>query len=198
MKHLRINSTLFIVISLILLSICVFTGCLLLYFHGDNNVFKNATIVFSYSDDSSKLLMDSSMPVTDAIGKQLSFTPNQNKHGYSEFSISSNMEGMNSIHYEIYAKNIGVSTELATNYVKLYLTDADTDLPLDGYDSDVVPTYRDLKVAASDPAGKKIYSGILNKDEIQSFRLRMWLADTYPITTETRSFGILLYVKVMD
>lgn len=198
MKHQHINSTLFIVISLILLSICVFTGCLLLYFHGDNNDFKNATIVFSYSDDSSELLMDSSMPVTDAIGKQLSFTPNQTKHGYSEFSISSNMEGMDYVRYEIYAKNIGVATELATNYVKLYLTDADTDLPLDGYDVNVVPTYRDLKVAASDPAGKKIYSSVLNKDETQSFRLRMWLADTYPITTEVRTFGILLYVKVID
>lgn len=158
---------------------------------------RNATVVFSYSDDSSMLLMDSSMPITDTVGKKLSFTPNQVKHGYSEFSISANMEGIDKIHYEIYAKNIGVSTELPTDYVKLYLTNADNDQPLEGFDN-FVPTYRDLKVAVSDPAGKKIYSGILEKGEIKNFRLRMWLADTYPITAEVRNFGILLYVKVIN
>ena len=191
------SSTLFISISLILLSICVFIGCLFLYFHSNDAASKNATIIFSSSDDSSLLTMDSSMPVTDAIGKQLSFTPNQTKHGYSEFSISSNMEGMDEIKYEIYAKNIGVSTEIATNYVKLYLTDADTDQPVEGFNQKV-PTYRDLKVAVSNPAGKKIYTGVLKKGETKNFRLRMWLADTYPITEEVRSFGILLYVKVIN
>ena len=136
-KH--ISPTLFISISLILLSICVFIGCLFLYFHSNDSLFKNATIIFSSSDDSSLLMMDSSMPVTDAIGKQLSFTPNQTKHGYSEFSISSNMEGMDEVRYEIYGKSVGVSTEIATNYVKLYLTDADTDQPVEGFDQ-VVPT----------------------------------------------------------
>ena len=191
------HATILIFITLILFALCTFIGCLFLYFHGDDSSFKKATLLFS-SSTSSEITVDSSMPITDTLGKQLTFEENQTKYGYSEFSISSNMEGMDSVRYEIYAKNIGVATELATNYVKLYLTDADTDLPLDGYDGDVVPTYRDLKVAASDPAGKKIYSGVLNKDETQNFRLRMWLADNYPITTEVRTFGILLYVKVID
>lgn len=158
---------------------------------------RSATVVVSYSDDSSMLMMDSSMPVTDAIGKNLSFTENQTKYGYSDFSISANMEEIDKIHYEIYAKSVGVSTEIPIEYIKLYLTNADNDLPLKGFDN-VIPTYRDLKVAVSNPAGKKIYSGILEKGETQNFRLRMWLADTYPITAEVRNFGILLYVKVID
>ena len=197
MELKKISSTLFISIFLILLSVFVFIGCLILYFHENSTSSKNATVVVSYSDDSSILMMDSSMPITDAVGKTLSFTPNQTKHGYSEFSISANMAGIDEIRYEIYAKNIGVSTELPTDYVKLYLTDADNDQPLEGFEQSV-PTYHDLKVAVSDPAGKKIYSGILEKGEVQNFKLRMWLADTYPITTEVRSFGILLYVKVVN
>ena len=80
MKKQHVNSTLIIFISLVLLTICISVGCLFLYFSGNESSLKNATIVFSYSDDSSKLLMDNSMPVTDAIGKQLSFTPNFSYH----------------------------------------------------------------------------------------------------------------------
>lgn len=197
MKRQHINSTVFMFIALILLAICVFTGCLLLYFHGNNDLSKKATVLFSYSPNSSKLVIDSSMPITDQLGKELTFNPNQSKYGYSEFSISSNMEGMESINYEIYAKNIGVAVELPTDYVKIYLTDGNTDVAAFGYEQRV-PTYRDLKIATSDPAGKKIYAGSLKKGETANFKLRMWLSDAYPITTEVRSFGILLYVKVVD
>lgn len=192
------NSTLFIGIGLILLALCSFTGCLFLYFHGQDSATKNAAIIFSYSNQSSSLMVDSSMPITDAVGKKLDFNSNQTKYGYSEFSLSANMEGTNSVKYEIYAIPVGVAAELPSNYIKVYLTDLEDDKPLDGYDGNNVPTYHDLRVATSDPAGKKIYSGILNKDEVEDFRLRMWLMDTYPITTEIRSFGISLYVKVKD
>ena len=120
-KH--ISPTLFISISLILLSICVFIGCLFLYFHSNDSSSKNATIIFSSSDDSSLLMMDSSMPVTDAIGKNLSFTENQTKYGYSDFSISANMEEIDKIHYEIYAKVKEGENTIPSDYVKVYLTD---------------------------------------------------------------------------
>lgn len=197
MKSSYKKSTLYIFIFLVLFAICTFISCLFLYFHERDLMNRNATIVFAFSDNSSKLLLDSSMPITDVVGRQLNFTPNQIKHGYSEFSISSSMEQMDSINYEIYAKSIGVAAELPTDYVKIYLTDADTDQPLSGYEGDVVPTYHDLKVSSFDPAGKKIYGGILKNGESENFRLRLWLADTYPITSEIRSFGILLYVKVV-
>lgn len=198
MHNKHINSTVFIGICLILLAICSFTVCLFLYFHGRDSALQNATIVFSYSDNSSKLMIDSSMPITDAIGKKLDYIPDQEKYGYSEFSVFANMQGMDSVQYEIYAKPVGVAVELPTNYVKLYLTDLDKDVPVDGYDGGVVPTYKDLKVANTDPGAKKVYSGTLKKNETQRFRLRIWLADTYPITTEISSFGVLLYVNIID
>lgn len=193
-----INTTLFIAIGLVLFAFGSFTGCLFLYFHGEGTTEKNAAIILSYSNQSSSLMVDSSMPITDAVGKKLDFNSNQTKYGYSEFSLSANMEGMDSVKYEIYAIPVGVAAELPSNYVKVYLTNLDNDKPLEGYDGKSVPTYQDLRIAASDPAGKKIYSGVLKKDEVKFFRLRMWLMDTYPITTEIRSFGISLYVKVID
>lgn len=191
------HRTLFILVILILVAIFSFILCLFLYFSGNASDNKNATLIFSYSENAGELVVDNSMPITDTVGKQLDFSLNQTKYGYSEFSISANMEGLKSIDYEIYAIPVGVALELPTSYVKVYLTDGENDLPVDGY-RDLVPTYRDLKISQSDPAGKKIYSGTLEKDETKEFRLRMWLADTYPITTDARSFKMLLYVKVID
>lgn len=191
------HRTLFISVILILVAIVVFVLCLFLYFSSNVSVTKNVTLVFSYSENSGELVVDNSMPITDSVGKQLDFSIDQTKYGYSEFSIFANMEGLKFIDYEIYAIPVGVALELPTSYVKVYLTDGENDLPVDGYRK-LVPTYSELKVAQSDPAGKKIYSGTLKKDEIKKFRLRTWLADTYPITTDMRSFKMLLYIKVID
>lgn len=198
MKKQYSHSTLFIMIALILFALCTFIGCVLLYFRGNDSATKNATLIFSYSEQSSGLSVDSSMPITDDLGKQLDYTENHGKYGYSEFSLSSNMNGIDSIQYEIYAIPVGVALELPTNYVKVYLTDGKADLPFDAYRNKMVPTYKSLKVASSDPAGKQLYSGTLKKGETKKFRLRMWLDDSYPITTEYRSFKIALYAKIKN
>lgn len=196
-NKLQQHQTLFILIILILIAIFSFIFCLFLYSYGNTENTKNATLIFSYSENSNGLEVDNSMPITDAIGKQLTFSPDQTKYGYSEFSISSTMEGIESVNYEIYAIPVGVALELPTDYVKVYLTDGKDDSPMEDYRSSI-PTYSDLKVAKADPAGKKLYSGVLEKEETKKFRLRIWLRDTYPITMEKRSFKILLYAKVID
>lgn len=197
LKKMTHHRTLFISVIVVFIAICIFFVCLFFYFHTNKVDIKNATLVFSYSEHSSSLVVDNSMPITDAVGKQLAFCSNQDKYAYSEFSISANMNGLNSINYEIYAIPVGVALELPSDYVKIYLTSGTSDLALEGYRENI-PTYRDLKVSKMNPAGKKIYSGTLSNSEVKSFRLRMWLADTYPITMENRSFKILLYIKVMD
>lgn len=197
MKSKYNHKSLFIFIALILLAICTFMGCLFLYFKGNDSAEKNATVMISYANQSSELTVDSSMPVTDAIGKQLEYTPNQTKYGYSEFSLTSNMQGVDSVNYEIYAVPLGVAVELPTEYVRMYLTDGDNDLPIVGYQEEI-PSYRDLKVADSNLNGKQLYSGTLEKGETKNFTLRMWLDEMYPITPEMRSFKIALFVKVID
>lgn len=193
MKH----RTLFLLVLLVFFVLLSFLGCLFLYFYSNSRTISNATLIFSYSEDSSDLVVDSSMPVTDTIGKQLTYVPNQTKYAYSEFSLSSTLEGITSIDYEIYAVPVGVAMELPKDYIKVYLTDGRTDLPVDGY-RDSIPTFRELKVAKTNPAGRKIYSGTLKKDEEKKFKLRLWLADTYPISAEMKDFKILLYVRTVD
>lgn len=191
------HQTLFILAILILVAVFIFIGCVFLYFSSNISDTKNAALIFSYSENSGDLVVDNSMPITDAVGKQLKFSANQEKYGFSEFSISSNMDGLKSVDYEIYAIPVGVAMQLPTDYVKVYLTDGENDLPIDYYRNSV-PTYRELKVSRSTPGGKRIYSGTIKNGEIKTFRLRTWLAESYPITTESYSFKMLLRVRVIN
>ena len=86
---------------------------------------------------------------------------------------------------------------LPTDYVRMYLTDGDNDLPLLGYQDDI-PTYRELKISESNADGKQLYVGTLKNGEKKNFKLRMWLDEAYPITPEMKSFKIALFVKVVD
>lgn len=197
-KHHRHRPTFVLLIGLLFIVVFISVICLYLYFHNNDGNSRSATILFSYSEQSSELKVDNSMPITDAIGKQLTFSADQTKYSYSEFSISSNMVGLSSVNYEIYAKVKEGENTIPSDYVKVYLTDGKRDLPLEGYNDKSVPTFQDLKVASSDAGGRRLYSGTLKKDEVKKFKLRMWLRDTYPITTELRDFDISLYVKTID
>lgn len=198
MKKTKYRPTFVILIGLLVVAVLISIICLYLYSHNNDGNSRSATILFSYSEQSSELMVDNSMPITDALGKQLIFSADQTKYAYSEFSISSNMIGLDSVNYEIYAKVKEGKDLLPSDYIKIYLTDGEKDLPFEGYNGKSVPTFQDLKVASSDAGGRRLYSGTLKKDEVKKFRLRMWLKDTYPITTDVRDFGISLYVKTID
>lgn len=191
------HKVLFILLILCFIAIFLLSICLVIYVYDNDRNIRQVTLVYSYSKNSSTLTVDNSMPITDSIGKQLTFSANQEKYGYSEFSVFANMDGMEAIDYEIYVVPVGVALELPKDYVKFYLTREENDLPLDGYQKNV-PTYSALKVAKANPAGKRIYFGTLKKGEVANFKLRMWLADTYPITMEKRNFKVSIYVKVID
>lgn len=190
-KTRKLHSTFIIALILCLVCFIVFIGCLLLYKNNDTSL-KNATIVLTM-DASSPIAIDNSMPITDALGKELTYAADQTKYGYREFSLSSNLEGLDEVDYEIYVRKIGVPLELSDRYVKVYLTDEDNQAV-----SEEVSTFDQLKVSESDPSGRQLYTGTLKKDEEQNFKLRVWLKDTYPIMVEVRSFAMKIYVKVID
>ena len=146
----------------------------------------------SYSSDN-KFIISNTLPMTDAVGKLISSDSNKvGTTGYLEFEVKSNIN--DKFKYEVYLTKDDVNNEVPTKYVKVYLTDED-DKVIFGFDKSNVLTYYDLK-DAKNVNGKLLYSGTLDGKECKKFKLRMWVADTYALTTDVNMFSVKLNVKI--
>ena len=67
--------------------------------------------------------------------------------------------------------------------------------PFEFYSKNSVPAYKSLRVSNSQANGKIIYSGSVKGEEIQKFKLRVWLADNYVLNDSDRSFSGTILVK---
>lgn len=194
MKSEEKKKVIIVCVSLLIVIISALVFCTSLFFNNDN---KKASIVFSYNNNS-ELIISNTSPITDELGKNIDFKSNEDKIVYSEFSISSDMVGYDKIDYEIYAKEINTSNAISSNYIKVYLTEANTDRALINANSKRVKTFDELLNSSSDEDAKRLYKGTLEKGEVEDFKFRMWLADTYTVSNELKNFEINLYVKVID
>ncbi len=196
MKSIKYRSKLFIfLVSLIVVFISAILFCLSIYFSNND---KSATVVFSYSSNDLKLRIDNSSPITDELGKSIDIGDNHLKNASLKFSVSASMTGYEKIDYEIYAKEVNNLNSISSDYVKLYLTESNTNRSLGSTVNSGITTFNKLRTSAIDPGAKRIYRGTLKKNEVQDFAIRMWLADTYTVSNEKRTFQINLYVKVID
>lgn len=141
-----------------------------------------------------KIVVSNRLPMTDEVGKMISSTNNKDGvTGYLEFEVRSNTD--DKVNYEVYLTKEDLDVEVSPKFVKVYLTD-DNDVALGGFDVASLPTYYDLRLSDIDPSGKLLYSGKLKNKGSQKFKLRMWVADTYELTTDSKMFSVRLNVKV--
>lgn len=78
--------------------------------------------------------------------------------------------------------------------MKTYVTDGEeSEKELNG-----VKRFSDLKTAQSDPAGVVIYKGTFSSSFSQKIRLRMWLADDYNISDDSKIFKAKLNANVSE
>lgn len=176
-------------------------------------IFFAAVFIFKYKFSSSSILTKSSnavslefiednaisitnmLPVTDEVGKRIQSTADKDGvQGYFDFVVKSNVK--EKVNFEVYLTKTNVEKEIEANYIKVYLTDSKTDVALDGYNRNKIPTYFDLRVAANDPGGKQIYTGTLENYSSKNFRLRMWLSDSYVISSEEKGFSVKVNLSV--
>ena len=157
-----------------------------------NNVITTGSIIFTYTETTNGINLQNAMPISDEVGKKLERS--ENNEGYFDFNVSCSLAGTARINYEVYATKLNVENPLSEEYVKMYLTDGTTDQPILGYDNDV-PTYYSLKDSTVASGSKTLYTGSFTNSGVQSFRLRMWLADTYEVTAKSNEFKIKVNVK---
>lgn len=165
--------------SLFFLFILVFLfTCYYVFFIDHDDV---AKLEVNYKNDN-HVLLKNTLPVSDQIGKNYTGDGvEKNLQEYKEFEILNNNDSK--INYVIYIKMNKVNTKtIKNNYVKLYLTD-EYNHPFEGFDENKVPALSDLLVASDKPDMLVLYKGTLVKGAKQKFKFRVWLSDSYDITT---------------
>lgn len=145
-------------------------------------------------NEGSPIVINSAHPISDAVGKKLATdTIDGYTSGYFDSTLDCTCNGSCSGTYEIYLKDATTDNFIDTKYVKTYLTDGQ-----DSNESQLNPvtTFSSLAVADTDSSGKKLYTEAFSSSFSKKFRLRIWIADTYPITKNAFKFKGKLYVSV--
>lgn len=187
--------------QLVITFIIVFILFLLLFLIS-SFVFKNkdSSNLKTHFYTSNLLSIKDLLPVSDTLGK--SFTGHgtvDGVQGYLEFSILNNSNHTTS--YEIYLTEHESSNQefkkICGNYVKFYLTN-DIDVPLKGFDKNDLPTYNDLGVLKKMPSGKLLYRGEIKGNATEKYRLRVWLSDSYSISSLEKDKQFVVDVKIRE
>lgn len=155
------------------------------------NVINTGSITFSYTETSNGISLTNALPISDNIGKTLD---NSGSNGYFDFNVSCKIVGKTAIKYEIHAEELQVNNPLDPAFVKMYLTDGTSDMPISGYDLEV-PTYNMLSSSSIKDGAKRLYYGSFSTTGVQAFRLRMWLSDKYSVPTTSQEFKIKVNVS---
>ena len=150
----------------------------------EENKITTGTVSMSFNETpNGKINITNAHPITDEEGKKLlkqDTTKEQTvTSGYFDFTVSANVTGDANIGYDVYLQNASEGTVLPDKYVKVYLTNGDTEVAYPDYQA-TVPTYASLSTVQEDTSKRIIYHGTFTKGDVtQNFRLRLWVASTY-------------------
>ena len=158
------------------------------YYFFNNNYEKKAHIKFVGSDKVT-LKIDNSSPISDELGIKKDGVDD----GYQDFSIKSFDMNKKSSKYEIYVKQINSINSINGDYIKLYLSEKNTNRPLTK-----VLVFGKLNLSTMDMDSRKLYVGTIKKGETINLNLKMWLSDNYTISNEKRNFEIILGVRIVE
>lgn len=148
--------------------------------------------------DSEIIRLTDVLPISDKLGKEYSGSDKTpDVVGYSELFL--NNISSKTVSYEIYLTKIENSdSKISTikgDYVKVYLTN-NNDVPFSGYDSRKIPSFHDLAVLDDIPGGKLLYRGKLKAKEQEIFKIRMWISDSYAISSKKEKKESLYKVNI--
>ena len=144
--------------------------------------------------DRNTVTIENTLPLTDVSGKSLD--SKEKIIDEVSFSVKGVGNKKRNVNYEIYLinTNVDMDRQINSGFIKVYLTDGDNK-PFEFYSKNSVPAYKSLRVSNSQANGKIIYSGSVKGEEIQKFKLRVWLADNYVLNDSDRSFSGTILVK---
>ena len=192
---LSIGGILFLIVFVLSTSYAVFTFSKA---GTKENVIRSGTISFSYNETTNGISITNAQPMTDAAGKILvaNDVASGVTQGYFDFNVTGAITGTIPVTYEVYG-TVDTGSTMDSNFVKVYLTDGKSpEKALAGYDGATVPVYGALPVATSDTTGKRLFTGTFSTGNLsQTFRLRIWVADSYTVADVSKTFTMRVNVK---
>lgn len=157
------------------------------------NKITTGAISMSYSNPANGIDITDAQPVSDATGKAY-----DGENEYFDFSVSATISGTATINWVITATTTEATT-LKDNYVKVYLTDKGSANDQD--DQILAPTLVSnlTKTEADNDAGAPedqyiLHSGTYSATTTDNYRLRMWIADTFPGTQSSETYKLRVNV----
>ena len=139
--------------------------------------------------------MNSSFPVSDALGKVYKGDADDAKQVLKEFTYKN--EYSTDINYQVYLKKnskCSGNNEIGNEFVNLYLTDSN-DNALNGFTNNKLPTYSSLSVIDDLPDSKLLYSGIIKSNSSMKLKLRAWVSDLYSLGNDNKCISFDIYVR---
>ncbi len=158
-----------------------------------SDMFKKGDITVRFGEYDNVAHINNKLPIGDEMGKKLKYQANQNSTSYLEFSVKETRGYKTK--FEVILKKKELTSEINSNYVKLYLTDMN-EKAVAGFESNLIPSYKSLRVDSKSPSEKILYRGEIGALEEQKYKLRVWLSDSSVIETEQKDFQFEVGVKV--
>ena len=169
---------------------------LLGYFYTSNrNSLKRAYVLEENYVETNNVYLNSSFPVSDALGKVYKGDADDAKQVLKEFTYKN--EYSTDINYQVYLKKnskCSGKNEIGNEFVNLYLTDSN-DNALNGFANNKLPTYSSLSVIDDLPDSKLLYSGIIKSNSSMKFKLRAWVSDLYSLGNDNKCISFDIYVR---
>ena len=169
---------------------------LLGYFYTSNrNSLKRAYVLEENYVETNNVYLNSSFPVSDALGKVYKGEADDSKQVLKEFTYKN--EYSTDINYQVYLKKnskCSGNNEIGNEFVNLYLTDSN-DNALNGFTNNKLPTYSSLSVIDDLPDSKLLYSGIIKSNSSMKFKLRAWVSDLYSLGNDNKCISFDIYVR---
>lgn len=194
------NKYVFLVLILFMVLVIMVAGCTYAVFTWTTTNPSRATGNLSSGkisctfNEGSPISIKAAQPISDSVGKNLqSNSINGYTSGYFDSVISCTCSSSCTGSYEIYLKEIASSSSIDNKYIKVYLTDGslNTESQLNP-----VTTFSNLITSKTDAKAKRLYIDSFSGDFSRKLRLRVWVADDYPVTNVTTNFNLGIYAKV--
>ena len=142
-----------------------------------------------YLTGTTKLKINNSTALTDNIGKK------ETSKDYSiNFKVNGDKLKSKKVKYEIFIKQINTVNTINEKYIKVYLTEKNTKKPLINRPI----SFAKLLSSSRDIDARQIYIGSIRSKDVINIKLNMWLADTYTINNENKSFEVMVGVNVLN